>query len=268
MTPDGISGQTRILGLIADPIAQARSPGMINALLELRGELGAIVLLPMHVSAAALDGVISGLRLIQNFSGAIVSMPHKSAIAELLDDLTPEARLVGAVNVIRRRADGRLVGTVLDGEGFVAGVRSAGHEVDGAACLLVGAGGAGAAIAFSLVRHGCKSLRIENRSASKAVALAARVREAFPRAKVEVHDAAGVRYDLAINATSLGMNAEDDLPLSSDVIDRSALVAECVASPETTRLLELARRRGRAVHSGVPMLAAQLELMLEFMRAG
>ncbi len=192
-------------------------------------------------------------------------MPHKSAIAALLDELTPEAQLVGAVNVISRTADGRLIGTALDGEGFVAGVRSAGYEIKGASCLLVGAGGAAAAIAFALARHGCASLMIKNRTASKAASLASRVREAFPGVQVQAGEAGGGKYDLAINATSLGMKADDELSLSHDIVDRSALIAECVIAPEMTRLLEVARKQGRPVHTGVPMLVAQMDLMLRFM---
>lgn len=260
-----ITGGTKLLGLIADPVVQARSPAMANALLEQRGRLGEFLLLPLHVPAGALAAAIAGLRGIHNFAGAIVSMPHKSAIVPLLDGLTAEARLVDAVNVIRRLPDGRLTGTVLDGEGFVAGLRSAGREVTGASCLLVGAGGAAAAIAFALAGHGCASLAITNRTASKADALAARVRGAFPSVRVEDGDAAGRRYDLAINATSLGMKADDALPMSDDVLARSRLVAECVIAPEVTRLLERARELGRAIQTGVPMLAAQMDLMLRFM---
>lgn len=260
-----ISGRTRILGLIADPVVQARSPGMVNAILQQRGAFGAFVLLPMQVPREALGAVVAGLREIRNFAGAIVSMPHKAAIVPLLDELTPEARLVGAVNVVRRNADGRLTGTALDGEGFVAGLRSAGRDVEGTSCLLVGAGGAAAAIAFALARHGCASLVVANRTASKGADLARRVREAFPKLKAVASDGEGGSYDLAINATSLGMNADDALPMSQRTIERSALIAECVVAPETTRLLEVARDRGRSVHTGVPMLAAQLDLMLRFM---
>ncbi len=102
-------------------------------------------------------------------------MPHKTAIVALLDELTPEARQVGAVNVVRRAPDGRLHGTILDGEGFVAGLASARHRVDGSACLLMGAGGAAAAIAFALAAHGCRELTVANRTAAKSTALAARV---------------------------------------------------------------------------------------------
>ena len=260
-----ITGATRILGLLADPVVQARSPGMANTLLQQQERFGEFVLVPMHVRTDALDGVVAALRQIQNFAGAIVSMPHKSAVVALLDALTPEAQLVGAVNVIRRAPDGRLVGTVLDGEGFVAGVRSAGHEIAGAACLLVGAGGAAAAIAFALARHGCTSLTIKNRTASKAASLAARVRQAFPNVQTRSDDGEDGVWDVAINGTSLGMQPDDALPMSRAIIERSALVADCVIAPEMTRLLQVARERGRAIHTGVPMLTAQMALMLRFM---
>lgn len=263
--PSGITGRTRILGLIADPVVQARSPALANALLRELGMFGDFVLLPMQVPAGALREAITGLRLIRNFAGAIVSMPHKTAVVPLLDELTSKAQLVGAVNVVARSADGRLIGSTLDGEGFVAGMRAAGHEIRGASCLLVGAGGAASAIVFALAAHGCASLTIENRTASKAGSLASRVRAAFPDVAVHTGDAAGRHYDLAINATSLGMKADDALPLSRNVIERTTLVADCVLAPEMTHLLEVARDMGRPVHTGVPMLTSQMDLILRFM---
>jgi shikimate dehydrogenase len=253
------------LGLIADPVEQARSPVMMNSILQDRGQLGSFVLVPMHVPDEALGQVTTALRSIQNFAGAIVSMPHKSSIAAMLDELTADARMVGAVNVIRRNNDGRLLGTMLDGEGFVSGLRAAGHEIKSASCLLVGAGGAGAAIAFSLAKHGCASLTINNRTASRAMSLAARVRQAFPAIPVQSADSDFGSYDVLINATSLGMKTDDELPVSQDVVERCALVAECVLAPEMTRLVQLAQAKGRAIQTGVPMLAAQMDLMLRFM---
>ena len=261
----GVTGRTRLLGLIADPVVQARSPGLGNAILEQRGQGGAFVLVPMQVPDGALVAVVAALRRIGNLDGAIVSMPHKSAIVPLLDELTPDAAMIGAVNVVRRTAEGRLVGTTLDGEGFVAGLRGGGHEVRGAACLLVGAGGAASAIAFALVRHGCASLTIVNRTASRAADLVARVRSAFPGAAVRAGEAGDARYDVAINGTPLGMRPGDDLPMSRDVVARSTLVAECVLAPEMTELLTLAGASGHAVHTGVAMLDAQMSLILDFM---
>jgi len=267
VSPDAgdITGATRLLALIADPVVQARSPAMANALLRRAGQLGAFVLVPMEVPSGALPEVVEAIRRIGNFAGAIVSMPHKTAIVSLLDELTAEAQQVGAVNVMRRAADGRLEGSVLDGEGFVSGLRSAGHEVAGRSCLLVGAGGAAAAIAFSLARHGCRSLAIENRTTARAVALATRLHSSFPALPVQTGDCADAVYDIAINATSLGMKPDDALPVGRDVIERSSLIAECVLAPEMTRLLLLAKDLGRVVHPGLPMLHAQMELLLRFM---
>jgi shikimate dehydrogenase len=259
-----LTGATRILGLIADPVAQARSPAMASALLSDWGRLGEFALVPLQVPAGALSDVITALRHVGNFAGAIVSMPHKCAILPLLDEVTPEARLVEAVNVIRRSPDARLIGTVMDGEGFVVGLRSTGHDVHGASCLLAGAGGAASAIAFALAAHGCRSLTIVNRTAAKAASLATRVGAAFPAIVVRAGDPDG-RYDVAINATSLGMRPDDALPISPEVVERAGLIAECVIAPETTRLLEIATAKGRAIQTGVPMLAAQMELMLRFM---
>lgn len=262
-----ISGRTKLLGLIADPVAQARTPGMANTLLEQQHQFGDFVLLPLHVSAQGIIPVVDALRQIQNFSGAVVSMPHKSTIVELIDELTAEAALAGAVNVIRRDVDGRLIGTMLDGEGFVAGLQAAGHPIHGTRCVLAGAGGAASAIAFALAKHGCASLCIINRTRSKAEALAERVRLAFPQLSVTTEAASTAHFDMAVNATSLGMHDCDELPFTSALIDRVGLVAECVIAPEMTPLLELAAKQGKAIHTGVPMLEAQLGLMLEFMGA-
>lgn len=259
------TGATRVIGLIADPIAQARAPGMLNALMEARGLLGDYVMVPMHFSPPALPAFVAAIKNMHNLAGCVASMPYKVAVTEYLDAVTEEGRQVGAVNVIRRDNDGRLTGTALDGEGMVGGLRKAGHDIAGAACLLAGAGGAASAIAFALAKHGCASLAIVNRTGAKAESLASRVRAAFPALPVSVHLDPAARFDIAINGTSLGMRAAEPLPFSVDVIERSNLVAECVIAPEMTTLLKTAHSMGRAIHTGVPMLAAQLELMLEFM---
>ncbi|QDZ29353.1 shikimate dehydrogenase [Noviherbaspirillum sp. UKPF54] len=263
--PERILGGTKVLALIADPAAQARSPGLANGLLHRREPFGPFALLPMQVSYAALADVLAGLRQIRDFAGAIVSMPHKVHIVPLLDEITPQAQQVDAVNVIRKSDDGRLTGTVLDGEGFVGGLKRSGHRIEGASCLLVGAGGAASAIAFALAKYGCASLRIVNRTAAKAISLASRIRHVFPQVEVQSGIAAEGEFDLAINGTSLGMDANDPLPIPEAVVSRSAVVADCVIAPEMTRLLETAKGHGCAIQSGAPMLAAQMDMMLEFM---
>lgn len=260
-----VTGQTRTLGLIADPVVQARSPAMVNARLASLDLQAHWELLPMQVKAEQLPAFIQGLRAWDNFDGAIVSMPHKAMAATLVDKLTPEAQLVGAVNVIKRHPDGQLEGTALDGHGMVAGLRQHGHDISGQSCLLVGAGGAASAIALALAQGGCRLLTILNRHASKAADLAQRVQQACPSCAIELVDAPGQHYDIAINGTSLGMQAGDALPMSNDQILRSSLIAECVIAPEMTALLQRAQALGRPVHTGVPMLQAQIDLILAFL---
>jgi shikimate dehydrogenase len=259
-----IDGATRLLALIADPVAQARSPGLVNQALAARRQLGRTVLVPLHIDAAGLEASVAALRHVRNFAGAIVSMPHKVAISPLLDELIPVAARVGAVNVLRREASGRLIGTILDGEGFVEGLTRAGHVVAGTRCLLAGAGGAAAAIAFALADHGIGALTVVNRNPDRALALVERVRRYRPDLEIAAVLPANAGFDIAINATPLGMRAADPLPLPEPVIANCALVAECVLAPETTALLRVARARGCAVHGGLAMLAAQIEPMLDF----
>jgi shikimate dehydrogenase len=257
-----ITGATRLLALIADPVVQARSPAMANALLRKAGRFGAFVLVPMHVPGGALPEVVGALSRIGNFAGAIVSMPHKTAIVTLLDRLTPEARQVGAVNVIRKTADGGLEGSVLDGEGFVSGLQSAGHEVVGRSCLLVGAGGAAAAIAFSLANTDVGRWRSRTDDDTKWQRWRRGCTLRFRGGRAE--------RDSAVHTTSrstrpLGMKPDDGLPMERSVIERSALIADCVLAPEMTRLLLLAKELQRVVHPGLPMLNAQMDLILRFM---
>src|SRR5262249_42167527 len=149
---------------------------------------------------------LAGLRGIHNFVGAIVTMPHKIRVLEHLERLTPTAQRVGACNMLRRNGDGTLEGTILDGEGFIAGLSAAGHMVAGKRVLLLGAGGAPTAIAFALCSHGVKSLAIYNRTATSAVALCERLELHYPGTSCVSEKAHAANHQIVINATSLGMH--------------------------------------------------------------
>ena len=125
-------------------------------------------------------------------------------------------------------------------------------------------GGTAPAVGFALAAHGCASLALRNRTRAKAEGLAARLLEHFPAVEVTTQEPEDP-VDLLVNGTSLGMRSGDALPFSVDLVDRATLVAECVVAPEMTPLLELARSRGTRIHTGLPMLAAQIGLMVEFM---
>jgi len=258
-----ITGSTTVLGIIADPVVQARAPGLVNAALAQRGRDA--VLVPLQVRRGDLAAALDGLRVLQSFRGAVVSMPHKTALVELLDEVTAEGRQVGACNVVRREADGKLVGTMFDGEGFVAGLRRAGHAVRGRRVFLAGAGGAASAIAFALGKHGAAALTLHNRTRGKAEDIAARVRVAWPQLDVALGGPDPSGHDLVVNATALGMQSGDALPLEVTRLARGAIAAEIVIAPKTTAFLAAAAERGCIVHYGEPMLAAQIDLMIDFM---
>jgi shikimate dehydrogenase len=192
-------------------------------------------------------------------------MPHKEPIAALCDEVVGIARLVGTVNAIRREPDGRLVGANTDGSGFRAGLEQAGYSPTGKRVLLIGVGGAGTAIAFSLAQAGAREIALANRTAAKAETVAAKVAEAFPGTKTGAGAADPTGFDIVINATPLGMGATDALPLDVSKLAAETVVAEIVMRPERTRLVEEAERRGCRVHLGLPMLTCQIEEVITFL---
>lgn len=258
-----ITGQTRLYAIIADPVHHVQTPQMFNARFAERG-IDA-VLVPVHARPGRLRGVLEGFRAMENLGGIVVTVPHKAAIVDLLDRIEAEGREAGACNAVRRDPDGTLVGTMFDGEGFVAGLRAHGHEVRGKRVFLAGAGGAGSGIAFGIARHGATHLTIYNRTREKAEDLAARVRAAYPVCAAVAGGPDPAGHDIVVNATSLGMAPGDAAPLDLAGLAPPMLAAEIIMAPETTPFLAAAKARGCAVHYGRPMLAEQLRLIAGFM---
>jgi shikimate dehydrogenase len=170
------------------------------------------------------------------------------------------------VNAIRREPDGSLTGGQFDGEGFVAGLRAAGHVVAGRRILMAGAGGAAAGIGFALLRHGAAFLTLYNRSTARAESLAERLRAAFPDAAVTTGGPNPTGHDIIVNATSLGLKPGDALPIDAAGLAPPMLAAEVVMEPEVTPFLAEAARRGCATHGGQPMLAEQIAILARFVQ--
>lgn len=260
-----ISGKTRIFAIIADPVAHVRTPQALNALFA--QEKDDAVMVPLEVAATDLARCIEGLRVMRNLGGLVVTVPHKIAMVGLCNRLSERARLVGAVNVVRREADGRLAGDLLDGEGFAVGLERAGVTLAGKRVFLAGAGGAASAIAFALAERGIARLTVTNRSQDRADALAQRLAPLFAGLTLST-DAGPEDHDIAINATSLGLKQGDALAFDPGRLPAGALVAEVVMQPEITPLLEAARSRGLVIHPGKRMLEAQLAEIQDFLMGG
>ncbi|WP_276200201.1 shikimate dehydrogenase [Chelatococcus sp. XZ-Ab1] len=258
-----ITGTTRVWGILADPIHHVKTPQALNPMMVARGVDG--VMVPMHVGAGALAAVVGAMRHVRNFGGFVVTVPHKTAIAALCDEASETVRRVGAANCVRREADGRFVADMLDGKGFVAGLKREGIDPEGMGVLLAGAGGAANAIAFALAEAGVKRLAIANRTKAKSDDLAARLSKAFPALPVTTEPGGVGGYALVVNATSLGLSEGDPLPVDIAGLTSGQTVAEVIMQPAETALMAAARARGCHVHPGKPMLECQLDLMADFL---
>lgn len=264
-----ITGCTRFYAQLADPVAPVKLPEILQPVFDGRDLDVAVV--PVHVAPDGLGEVVTALRRWQNLAGFGVTMPHKGAVLGLLDELTEPARVTGSVNLVRREAGGRLIGTNIDGSGFIAGMRGHGHCLRGRSVLLLGAGGAACAIAFALAAAGVARLAIANRTAARARSLADAVAARFPGLAVGTVPvvAVAVDHDIVINATSVGYGASSGMLLvDPDTLCPGTVVADVIAEPAMTPLLVEARRRGLPAVPGLAMLDAQMGEILTFLRLG
>lgn len=262
-----ISGATRIFYMLADPITHVRTPEVINPMFAERG-IDA-VMVPVHFTPGDFEAGWEAIRKTRNLGGVVVSVPHKEQAFRLADSAEPAAVELGAANVFRRDADGRMIATNLDGLGFLAGVLNDGRDAEDRDALLVGAGGAGKAIAYALAQTGCRSLRISDLDGARADHLARDVAARYPGFAVRAGDNSLSGATLLINATTCGLHPETDpLPVDISELGADMLVADIIMKPRVTPLLQAALARGCDVRYGAGMLDAQMDLMLRFFGYG
>ena len=258
-----ITGQTRIMFIVGDPVAHIVGTALFNDHFRQIG-LDAVCL-PIQIAPADLVLYLAAVRKIDNLVGTGVTIPHKIAVGDHLDHLTPRARLVGAVNFVKREAGGRLLGDNADGVGFVAGLARHGIVVAGKRVLQAGAGGVGRAIAFALAEAGAAELVIANRTPDKAMALAEAVEAAFQTCRCTPGPARASGFDLIVNATSLGMRHGDPLPVDVTDLAPSCAVAEVIMTPKITALLSAAQGMNCTIIHGRAMLLEQLQLATDLL---
>lgn len=255
------NGATAIFPIVGDPIDQVKSPAAISAVFAARGQ-NAIVI-PVRVSPNNLAAFLESLESVQNAGGGLVTVPHKRAALECCATLTDRARFIGAVNVFRRTGEG-WHGDNTDGAGYVDGIERRGFTVTGKAALLVGCGGAGAAIALEILSRGAARLAIHDVDAARRDDVIAKLDHRFPgHVKVGSTDPAG--FDLVANATPMGMKAGDALPVDVSALRPEQFVACVVTKPEVPPLIEAARRLGCATATGADMFNAQAETLADFL---
>lgn len=257
-----LNGETRVLVIIGDPIAQVKSPAGVTQSLQEQGRNA--VLIPIHVSPGEVAAFVEGASRAKNIDGIIVTVPHKFSAYAHCATATDRAHFLGAVNVMRRNPDGSWHGDMCDGVGFVSAMQSAGCNPEGQTALLVGAGGAGSAIALALLEAGVTELAIHDGDTARRESLIGRLRDRFgPKVYAGSDDPSG--YTMVINATPVGMRTEDLYPVEVDRLSREMFVGDVITAPAVTPLIEYARHLGCLTQVGGGMFAAVRERMVDFL---
>lgn len=255
-----ITGTTRILGIIGDPIRQVRAPEVWTALFAYN-KIDAVCI-PMQVAAEDVAALVKSARSLKNYIGLIVTIPHKPAALTYTDHPTQRARLVGAVNVMRPGAEG-WEGDIMDGVGFVSGLLAQGQKVAGRRALVVGSGGVGSAIACAIAAAGAAEVAVSDVAPARAEALAARIAQTGVRSYAAAAKADG--FDLIVNASPMGMKPGDPISIDCTNLQASALVGDVVVHPRITPLLAQAQQRGCFVQPGTVMMEHQLTEMAGYL---
>lgn len=257
-----INGNTEILAHIGYPTHAFKAPMIFNPYFEHIG-VNAIVV-PMGCQSQDFPTFLRSVLKLTNTRGVIITMPHKVVTVGLLDEVTPTVHVAGACNAVRLTSDGRLVGDMFDGAGFIRGVQRKGVNVKGARVLVVGCGGVGSAIAASLAGAEIAAISLFDVNTASARALGQRLKTIYPaiEVKIDSNDPAG--HDLVVNATPMGMNEGDPLPMDVSRISANTFVGEVVMKSEMTAFLRAAKDRGCAVQVGSDMLFEQIPAYLEF----
>ena len=260
-----ISGKTQLLPLFGYPTEAFKAPLIYNPWFEKKGIDTVVV--PMGIKPENFSIVFRSVFQMTNIPGALVTMPHKIATVGLLDGMSTAVRIAGSCNAVVKRPDGSLWGDMFDGVGFCRGLKQKGFRFAGTRCLLVGAGGVGAAIAASLAAEGAASITISDISQTSAESLTERLKKYYPQLEADSgkNDAAG--YDLVINATPLGLPG-DPLPMDITRLSPDTFVGEVVMKAEMTPLLQAAKERGCRFQIGTDMLFEMIPAYLEFFGYG
>jgi shikimate dehydrogenase len=257
-----INGNTELIAHLGYPTHAFKAPMIYNPYFESIGVNAVVV--PMGCRPEHFGSALRSLFALENVRGALITMPHKVAVVDLVDAVTATVKIAGSCNAVRRTADGRLIGDMFDGEGFVRGLKRKGLHLRGARALVVGSGGVGSAIAASLAASGVAALALYDVHAPMAEGLASRLRTHYPDIEVTTGQRDPAGCDLVVNATPLGMNAGDPLPVDMDRLDADTFVGEVVMKSEMTAFLSAAQARGCRVQVGTDMLFEMIPAYLEF----
>ncbi len=258
-----ISGHTGLLAVIGSPVGHSASPAMYNYSFERLGLDYAYV--AFDIKTEEVKDAIAAMKTFK-MRGCNVTMPCKTEVVKYMDELSPAARIIGAVNTIVNDG-GRLTGHITDGEGFVNNLKDHGIDVTGKKIAIAGGGGAATAIQVQCALDGAREIVIFNRTVAKAEETAAKIRKEVPSCVVSVYDIADTdrmteeigNSDIFVNATSVGMapNEDDSVVKDLSAFRPGLVVTDIVYNPLETKLLKDAKAAGCTCVGGKGMLLWQ-----------
>jgi shikimate dehydrogenase len=257
-----INGYTELIAHIGYPTHSFKAPMIYNPFF-VKHDINAVVV-PMGCKPDDFSVFLKSVFQLSNIRGALITMPHKVTTVGLLDEVSATVKVAGACNAVKRTEDGRLVGDMFDGEGFVRGVQRKGFDLTGKRVLVVGSGGVGCAIAASLAGAKIAAITLFDVNAASAEALGQRLKQNYPHIDVTTGSNDPAQHDLVVNATPMGMNEGDALPMDVSRISPDTFVGEVVMKTEMTAFLQAAKNRGCRVQVGSDMLFEQIPAYLEF----
>ncbi len=261
-----ISGYTTLVAHIGYPTHSFKSPMIYNPWFDSKG-IDAVVV-PLGVKPEEYEAFFPLVFKMTNIRGGLITMPHKVTTMHLVDETTPTAKIAGAANAVLVREDGSLAGDQFDGAGFVRGAIRKGATFEGKSALVVGSGGVGSAIAASIAGTGVKKLGVYDARRESAEGLAGRIAEHYSDIELSSDSNDPEGYDIVVNATPMGMNEGDPMPMDTNRIEPTAFVGEVVMKKTITPFLQAARDRGCRTQVGTDMLFEQIPAYLEYFGFG
>lgn len=257
-----IDGHTKLYGLLAHPAAHSLSPLIHNTSFHVSGVNG--VYLAFDVVPENLKTAMAAMRAMA-IGGVNLSMPLKTAVLPLLDDITPRAKRLNAVNTIVNR-NGKLVGDTTDGQGFVDSLKHAGIDIKGKTITVLGAGGAGRSIIAAAIEAGASKVCVfkrQNKSFAPRKALLESWSDkvsVLPYENEAAMAAAVSQSQIIVNATNIGMSDDNQLPISEAILNQLTshqVVVDAIYFPLKTPLVKAAEKKGCRTFNGIGMLVHQ-----------
>ena len=253
------TGSTKFYTMIGTPIIQVKSPFIYNNYFAKHG-IDA-VMIAMDVPAVQVKEHFRHMRAIANFGGCIVTIPHKQAALDCMDEISERSKDLLSVNVVRMKK-GRLIGDMVDGLGFMVALKTHGlSSMRGKRAAIIGGGAAGAAIAQAIAQSGADEMVIRETRTERHRSLERLLKKTNSKTKISFELTSLKGYDLAVNATPVGMNEDPNVPFPTDTLSPPTLVADVVTNPKVTPWLAAGLEKGCEVQYGVEMAYGQFGLM-------